>query len=102
MLSLALLHGIYWAVGSGSGAIISGLHINYNGFRKTFLVFTFLTTAVAFVYLAVELLMFVIDLNLPDDQQSFITSSTGSDADVSSEGQSSQAEEELLILDLKY
>ncbi|XP_028415612.1 major facilitator superfamily domain-containing protein 6-like [Dendronephthya gigantea] len=86
----ALLHGIYWAIGSGSGAIISGLHITYNGFRKTFLVFTFMTAAVAFIYFTVELLMFVIDIKTLDDQdQSSITSSTGSDADVSSEGQSS-------------
>lgn len=92
--SLALLHGIYWGVGSGSGALFSGLHVNSNGFKETFLIFTWMTTAVAFIYLAVELLTFVIDIKTNGDSDKLATSSSGSEADVSSEGASSENEEE--------
>ena len=82
---LALLHGIYWGVGSGSGALFSGIHIKYNSIKETFLVFTWMTTAVAFIYLAVELLMFVIEMKINGDNDKPPKSSSGSEADVSSE-----------------
>lgn len=90
--SLALLHGIYWGVGSGTGAIFSGIHVTQNGFRQTSLLFTWMTIAVGFMYLAVELLMFVIDIRIDDDPDKSSMSSTGSEADVSSEGASSEYE----------
>jgi hypothetical protein len=83
-----LLHGIYWGVGTGSGTLFSGIHLNYNGFQETFIIFIWMTTAVAFIYLAVELLMMVIDTKVNDDSGKRPTSSTGSDADISSEGAS--------------
>ena len=88
----ALLHGIYWGVGSGSGALFSGIHVNHNGFKETFIIFTWMTTAVGFIYLTVELLTIVIDTKINDDIDKLPTSSTGSDADISSEGASEQSE----------
>ena len=89
-----MLHGIYWGVGSGSDALFSGLHVNSNGVKETFLIFTWMTTAVAFIYLAVELLTFVIDIKVNGDSDKLATSSSGSGADVGSEEGRSENEEE--------
>ena len=89
-----MLHGIYWGVGSGSGAIFSGIHVAQSGFKHTFLLFTWMTIAVGFMYLAVELLTFVIDIRISGVPNKTSISSTGSEADVSSEGASSEDEYE--------
>lgn len=54
-----------------------------------------MTIAVGFMYLCVELLTYVIDIKISDDDpNNTSTSSTGSEADVSSEGVSSEDEYE--------
>ena len=52
-----------------------------------------MTAAVAFIYLIIELLTMVIDLKIDDNDKSLM-STTGSDADISSEGESFESEGE--------
>ena len=58
---LAVLQGIYWGLGTGCGSIFGGYCLERVGFSQTFLVFTVITCVVAFVFLIVQLLSYLVN-----------------------------------------
>lgn len=86
----AILHGIYWGLGTGSGAIFGGYCLQNVGFPRTFLSFTAITCIVAFVFLVIQLIAHVRNFESPNDTLSERTSEFDGD----DEGDSSSVESE--------
>ncbi|XP_028393479.1 uncharacterized protein LOC114517845 [Dendronephthya gigantea] len=67
----AIFHGIYWAVGMTSGCILAGYRIDTTGFPTTFLTFACISVFFTFIFLAVQLYMFLrADSREPDSRMS--------------------------------